>query len=36
MRDFLNSVQLTDVIKGVDARAKPTMETENLVFYDRG
>ncbi len=34
MGDFLDSVQLPDLIKGVNARGETTVKTENLTFND--
>ena len=32
VRNFLHSVQLSDLVEGVDARRKTTMKAENLTF----
>ena len=32
VRHFLNAVQLSNIVKGVDARRQPPMQTENLPF----
>lgn len=34
MRNFLDSVQLSDLIKGVDTGRETSMKTENLSFND--
>lgn len=34
VRDFLNTVQGSDVVEGVNGRAQPTVQTEDLVFNE--
>lgn len=34
MRNFLNSIKLSDLIESVNAWGQTTMKTENLSFYD--
>ena len=34
MRNFLDSVELSDLVKSVDRRRETSMEGENLVFND--
>ena len=32
VRHFLNAVQLSNIVEGVDARRQPPMQTEDLAF----
>ena len=36
MRDFLDAIQCTNVVKSVDGRRKPAVQTEDLVVDESG